>query len=200
MGFALLGFALDAKPNIIVALIPTIIIFLLLEFIIPIIKEKNLKETPKITLKLTTLSLIIFIPLLIYSRIIPEIVLNPQEKTILHKAQKKNFYSSKNRGFGQIRVLEKNFNREGFKQFISQTNEKLIALKSLFNQSYLLLVLFGVLLIALTVFSYYQIIRNIFLFISSFFLYLLLYGGYLVLYMRGIAIYSLPNGCFYSVS
>lgn len=169
-GFALLGFALDAKPNIMVALIPTTAIFLLLEFVIPKLKEKNLNEVFKSTLKLTMLSFLIFIPYLTYSRIIPEIVLNPQEKTTLHAAQEKNFYSLKKRSFGQIRVLEKNFNREGFKQYISQTKKKFITLKSWFNQNYLLLALFGILLIALTVFSYFQKHFSFYLFIFSVFI------------------------------
>jgi len=170
LGFILLGLALDVKYNIMVALVPTIIIFLFLEFIIPKIKEKNLKETSKIALKLTMLSFIIFIPCLTYFKIIPEVVLNPQEKKILHAAQKEKFRYVKNRAFGQIKALEKNFNREGFNRFFSQTREKFITLKSWFNQSYFLLALFGILLIALTVFSYYQKHFSFYLFIFSVFI------------------------------
>jgi hypothetical protein len=170
IGFILLGLAFDVKYNIMVALVPTIIIFLFLEFIIPKIKEKNLKETSKFALKLTMISFIIFIPSLTYFKIIPETVLNPQEKTILHAAQKDKFHYVKDRAFGQIKALEKNPNREGFNQFISQTREKFITLKSWFNQSYLLLALFGILLIALTVFSYYQKHFSFYLFIFSVFI------------------------------
>jgi hypothetical protein len=170
LGFALLGLAIDVKTNIIIAIIPTIIIFLLFEFIIPKIKERNLKEAFKITLTLAMLSFLIFVPYLAYSKIIPSIVLNPQEKKILKIAQKERFQFIKNRGFGQILVLKKNFNKEGFVQFVSQIQKKIIVLKSWLNESYLLLVLFGILFIALTLFSYYQKHFSFYIFIFSIFM------------------------------
>ncbi len=116
------------------------------------------------------LSFLMFVPYLAYSKIIPSIVLNPKEKKILKIAQKERFQFIKDRGFGQILVLKKNFNKEGFVQFVSQIQKKIIVLKSWLNESYLLLVLFGILFIALTLFSYYQIHFSFYIFIFSIFM------------------------------
>ena len=166
-GFMLLGLALDLKFNTVVALIPTAAIFILLEFITPKLREKNVKEAYKIALKLTILSLLIFVPYVVHTRIIPSIVLNHDENKILKTAQKERFRYEKNRAFGQIRDLKKNFNKEGFRRFVSHSREKFSALKSWHGESWLLLALFGFLLIYLTLFSYYEKHFSFYLFIFS---------------------------------
>ena len=170
VGFALLGLALDAKPSTIVALIPTTMIFSLLEFILPRLKERKLNEAFKVTLTLIMFSSLIFVPYITYSKIIPSLVLNSQEKHILKIAQKDRREFLKNTGCGQIKLLGKNFNREGFKQFILQVQKKFITFKSWYDNSYLLVALLGIVFFVLIIFSYYQKHFSFYLFIFSVFI------------------------------
>ncbi len=170
VGFLLLGLALDLKFNIVVSLLPTIVAFLLLEFIIPSLKEMKAKEALKIAAKLTLLSLLIFIPSLIHTRIIPSIVLDSKDNKILAAAQKERLSYERKRAFGQIRDLRKNLNKEGLNQFVSRIGEKYTALKAWHGESSLLLALFGLLLITFIFVSYREKHFSFYFFIFSLFI------------------------------
>lgn len=170
IGFVLLGLALDLKTSIIIALLPTVILLWVIEFVIPKLQEKKAKEALRVTLAGLVLTSLLFVPYLTYSKIIPSIILSHKEKKILKRAQMERFQLVKERGLGQIIALRENFDKEGFARFISQTGRKVATLTSWFDGSSLLAALFGILLITLTLFSYYKRDFSFYLFIFSVFI------------------------------
>jgi hypothetical protein len=169
-GFVLLGLAVDLKTSIIIALLPTVTLYWLLEFLIPKLRERKLKEVLRVTLAGLILSSLLFVPYLAYSKIIPSIVLSHEERKILKRTQRERFQLVKERGLGQIIALQKNLDREGFALFVSRTGRKVATLKSWFDGSYLLVSLFGILLVTLAVFSCYKKDYSFYLFIFSVFI------------------------------
>jgi hypothetical protein len=168
-GFAFLGLAIDVKTNTVIAVIPTLICFLLFEVVIPKIKERNIKELFKTTLSFALLSLLVFVPYLVYSKIIPSMVLTHKEKRIVKKAQKDRARFMKERGFGQIIALKENPDKEGMMFFFIRVKQKVKTLQSWFRGSALLLGMFVSLLIALTFYAYRQKHFSFYLFLCSVF-------------------------------
>ena len=146
LGFLLLGLALDTKPNIIIALIPTVAIFLFQNIFLPEWK-KNYRALFQTGIRVIPFSLLMFLPYLTYSTIAPYYFLNEQEKTVLQKAKTERNAFMMDHGFGQAIDLYKNFTPNGIGIFLERTKHKIERLQSFFGKSYFGVALFGLLLV-----------------------------------------------------
>ena len=152
-GFLLFGFALDTKPNIIIALIPTVAIFIFQKLLFPEWKRKKYRALFQKGIRVIPFSLLMFLPYLTYSTIAPYYFLNEQEKTVLQKAKTERNAFMMNHGFGQAIDLYKNFTPDGIGVFLGKTEYKIERIRSFFDKSYFLAALFGFFLASLLIFS-----------------------------------------------
>ncbi|MDP1845273.1 MAG: hypothetical protein Q8L09_00820 [Candidatus Moranbacteria bacterium] len=167
--FILFGLALDTKANIIIALLPALAIYIFLEYLWPIIKEKEYQTAAKTSLRWIFLSLIIFTPSLFTTRVLPELTLNTKEKIIFHEAQQDWNNHRNDRGLGQLTTFLKHPNRHTLKTFWNQTAAKIPTLKSYFNGSLFLIILFYTSLLFLISYTFRKKHFSFLLFVFSFF-------------------------------
>ena len=153
LGFLLLGLALDTKPNIIIALIPTVAIFVLQNMFLPEWKRKKYAAFFQVGIKVIPLSLLILLPYLMYSKIVPQLVLNNHDKKVWQEASIERNAFMRNLGFGHAIDLLKNPTMNGIYLFLEKLQHKLERLQSYFGNSYFLVALFGFLLVSLLIFS-----------------------------------------------
>lgn len=154
LSFILFGMALDMKSNVIIALIPVLAIYIFLEYIWPLLKTKSYKIATKASLKWIFLSLIIFVPALFTTRLLPELILNAKEKAIFHETQQDWNTHRNNQGMGQFINFVKHPDRHTLKTFWTQTAKKIPTLKSFFNDSPILLLIFYTSLFYLICYTY----------------------------------------------
>jgi len=153
LGFLLLGLAVDAKTNIIVAVVPTVAIFVFQKYFLPEWKRKKYAAFFQVGIKVIPLSLLILFPYLTYSKIVPHFVLNEHEKQLWQKASIERNAFMRNLGFGHAIELLKNPNMNGIHLFLEKLQQKLERLQSYFGNSYFLAALFGFFLVSLLIFS-----------------------------------------------
>ncbi len=170
LGFILFGLALDLKTNVIVALVPVVIIFLLSAFVMPQLRDRRLGDAFKVMGKPALLALLIFVPHVIYANVAPALLLSPPEATVHREAQKERFRYEKKRAFAQIADLADQFDKEGFNRFVSRVKEKITLLKDWQGESYLSLALFFALLMFFIFFSHRERHYAFYLFAFSFFI------------------------------
>ena len=164
IGPLLLGFALDVKTNIIVALVPTVFIFYVIEYYIPFLKQAEYKKIIKVSIA----GLLMFIPFIFYNKILPFIFLNDQQYNSLAIEKQNRFLHVLDRGFGQFIKLKNEFDFAGIQVFLQSTNDKItILMQFLHTGSYIIFILFFVLLIYLSVVSYKNKLFSFYLFLFS---------------------------------
>jgi hypothetical protein len=168
-GFLLFGFALDTKPNIIIALIPTVAIFIFQKLLFPEWKRKKYRALFQKGIRVIPVSLLMFLPYLFYSKIAPVWALPDHEKKIFQQARDERNVHMMNHGFGQAIDLYKNFTPDGIGVFLGKTEYKIERIRSFFDKSYFLAALFGFFLALLLILSRRHWSFYLFLF-STFFL------------------------------
>lgn len=152
-GGLLLGFALDLKTNISVGLLPALTVCLLREFVLPELKARSLQGVVRAGLRVALVLALVLTPFLVHTKLVPALVLSPQQFGELRVAQKERAAFMQARGFGQMRELRKNLSREGFRSFIEKIQEKFRVLQGWFLRPWLSLLL-ALLLAALLLLSY----------------------------------------------
>ncbi|MBU2025124.1 MAG: hypothetical protein ABIC19_00940 [Patescibacteria group bacterium] len=137
--FILFGLALDAKTNIIVALIPVLFLFIFTNYLLPLIRRKKYKTAAAKAVRIFLLSFIILLPYLAYAKVAPALLLNDHEKMIRRAAEEKWFKHQKTRGLGQVLKLVYEPSGQSAVQYFKTTGEKILILKDLYPGGYLML-------------------------------------------------------------
>ncbi len=167
IGPLLLGFALDVKTNIIVALVPTIFIYYIVEYYIPLLKQKKYIKIAKISFS----ALLVFVPFIFYKKILPFITLNSQQYSNLVIERQNRMNLMLNRGFGQLIDLKNELNSTGVEVFLQIVKNKINILMQFFHiNNYFLLILFFGVLFYLLIISYKNKLLSFYLFLFSMFI------------------------------
>lgn len=164
----LFGIALDIKGNIIAGLLPALIVYVFLFFIYPNLRRAYWHKIPKI--KIILFFLIIFLPQIFFTRIVPLITLSKQENSTYLTTKKSRTEMQNNRALGQINILKNKPNINGVLDFVNETRNKILIAKSFYKDSYILLFIFLFLNIFLLFYSYKQQNFSFVLFLSSVFI------------------------------
>jgi hypothetical protein len=142
-GFLLIGFALDTKSNLLVGLLPMLVAFGFIEYVLPVLKgDKKLAPALGSWVRIAIMGFITLVPYFAYSKIAPAIVLGKEQKLALKEAQEARSGFMIYRGFGQMVALKHNFNWKGVKIFGGQVLQKFSVMRSFFKDSLVLLILF----------------------------------------------------------
>lgn len=169
--FLIMGLAVDTKANIMVALIPTLMIFIYQKYLSFFLMNKDYSSFLKTGIRIIILSFFIVLPYLTYTKIVPSLVLNDQEKIVLEQAQAERSSFMKSQGFGHLLDLWKNPTPEGAKIFLKKLERKLQRLQSNFGGSYFTVILFGISFLLLLYYS-----RKYFSF------YLFMFSGFFIIW------------------
>ena len=166
----LLAFALNVKPNIIVALIPCVGLLFYFEYFQPEFKTKNISKILKISALLGCYGILILLPYLTYSKVVPFVVLSDKEWKTVSEERKQRSKMLLSKGFGHIGPVIFKANKASVERFINISIKKYIALKSYYNNSKILLILyFCTFIFFLTVsfkikhFSFYLFLLTVFI-------------------------------------
>jgi len=148
-----LGFALDLKTNISVAVFPCFSLVVYGKIIDKAIKKCSFVVLMRKVFVVVLYLFVMLIPYISYTKIIPYMVLDKEQFSTLQTQQKLRADFMFNRGFGQILLLKK-WNAGGFRDFTSLFQSKCLAVKDYYKGSATLAALFLCSLLALTLFSF----------------------------------------------
>jgi len=141
-GFLLLGFALNTKTNIIVALLPSAGLLVWNQYVLPLLKKKQYRRAVGRAGVMLLLSILMFVPNLAYTRIVPALVLDREEHSLLREHQSGRSQHMIKYGFGQMLPVFSNPGGESIPRFYSDCVNKLKVMRNHFGGSALLMVLF----------------------------------------------------------
>lgn len=167
----ILGLALDVKPNIIVALVPSAAILFLLEFVLPALRRRSWAAAAKKSVFAAFCFLVILTPNLVSSKLVPYLTLEPEQFQSVREQRQMRSETMIEKGFGQILLLAPGGKETNLVRFKTLLAEKLAALKTSFAGSTLLSLCFLLFLPIFTViafrhdhFSFYLLLYAIFFF------------------------------------
>ena len=167
-GFLLLGFALNTKTNILIALLPTVALLIFNRYLLPLLKGKQYGRAAGKAVVMLVLSGLMLVPYLTYFKIAPALVLDRKEYAELKGNQSWRSKHMVKYGFGQMLPVISNPCKEDFSTFFRDTVSKLKTMLGFYGGSKLLTLLFFVSLAFFTL----QAFR-----IKSFLLYVFVFSG-----------------------
>ncbi len=167
-GFLLLGFALDTKTNIIIALLPAVGLLVWNRYVLPFIEKRQYRRAAVRAGIMLLLSGLIFLPLLTYTKIVPALVLDKHERMLLKEHQSQRSKHMIKNGFGQMLPVFLSPDGGTIKKFYADCEHKLNVMRNHYGGSTLTpLLFFG----SLVLFAFYAGK------IKSFLLYVFLFSG-----------------------
>lgn len=132
-GALILGLALDVKNNIFIAVIPVVILWFLSAYLIPYFKRGHHRPRIKLVFKLITASMLLMLPLFFNQVMLPKLILNSQEQSVLEEAKTNRKRHVMSRAFGQVLALRNNLTGSALAEFAGQTQKKSDIYASLFS-------------------------------------------------------------------
>lgn len=141
-GFLLLGFALNTKTNIIVALLPTAGLLVWNQYVLPLLEKKQYRKAVVRAGVMLLLSGLMFVPNLAYTKIVPALVLDRQEHALLKAHQSGRSKHMIKYGFSQMIPVLKNPGGETLARLYSDCLHKLKVIRNYYDGSTLITVLF----------------------------------------------------------
>lgn len=144
VGFVLLGFALDTKTNVLIALLPCVALLLFNRYVLPLLREKQFGRAVVKTVVMLVLSGLMFVPYLTYTKIVPALVLDRQEYAELKAHQSWRSKHMVKNGFGQVLPVISNPGTEELLTFFRDTEYKFKLMLRFYGGSSLLPVVFFV--------------------------------------------------------
>lgn len=155
LSFLLIGFGLDVKTNVVVAVLPVLAIIYLAHYFYPALKERSFRKFWKGAVIFFVGAVLVIGPMAFYTKIMPKLVLSGDNLAIWKSAVYERKAFMLERGFGHIvdSVRQDNI-KSMVSAFIAFFKFKVVTAKTFFHNSFTIMALYAVLLFTLLWFSF----------------------------------------------
>ena len=138
----IIGFALDVKPNIIVALFPVLFLLFFFEFLWPVFKSKNSRHITKKIALLACYGILIITPNLVHTKLVPFITLDKDNFKVYSEIKQNRNKTLMSKGFGHLLRLTTDSDPSSDSSFQQILSKKYKIFKTYFHNNRLSVLLF----------------------------------------------------------
>lgn len=136
-GLFLLGLALDTKKTFFFALVPTLLVYFMLTYVIPELQKDRRKNMVSVGVKTFLMTILIATPILFTLYVAPHLLLVDNKKSDFAVSRNIQIERTINRGIGQVTTLVSNPTAAGLNTYAKKISDRLMSARSFFNNNHL---------------------------------------------------------------